>query len=139
MALAGAGNVTGGSNPAGIGTSLNYAGNLVYAYSGAKNGTASYVSYLNFSTGNELILAKVNFNGAPSPDDPSTGGESICRITLDGQVVSYMKTSTNSPDSTGSVQQNTLVIPPFTKVEIDVRTLANAAFQGTVVFTGVIQ
>jgi len=126
-----------GSNVvASVGLGLNFVGDQVYAYSGAHNGTASYVPYLLFTTGKEPILAKVNFNGAPSPDDPSTGGESICRISLDGQVISYMKTSTNSPDATGSVQQNTLVIPPFTKVEIDVRTLANAAFQGTVIFTG---
>jgi len=128
-----------GSNVvASVGLGLNYIGNRCYAYSGAHNGTASYVSYLLFTTGKEPILAKVNFNGAPSPDDPSTGGESICRISLDEQVVAYMKTSTNSPDATGSVQKSILVIPPFTKVEIDVRTLANAAFQGTVLFTGKI-
>jgi len=115
---------------------LSICGGHCYAYSGTHNGSTSYVPYLVFTTGKEYIVGKLEYNGAPDPTDPSTGGESICRITLNGQIVSYMKASTNSPDANGSPQQNTLVLPPLTNVEIAVRTLANSAFQGTVVFSG---
>ena len=37
----GAGNVAGG-NPSGIGTSLNYVGDHVYAFSGSHNSTAGF-------------------------------------------------------------------------------------------------
>ena len=130
--------VSGGSNPAGTGSGLNYAGNLVYAYSGPQNGANSYVTYLRFTTGSELIYGELQFNGAPDPDDPTTGGQSLCRVSMDSQVVAYLKASTNSPDDSANVNSK-LVIPPFTSVLIDIRTTANSSFQPTVTFTGAIQ
>ena len=130
--------LVGASNPVGIGTGLNYTGPLVFAYSGAKDGTASFVNYLSFTTGSEIIKGRLDFNGAPSPDDPSTGGDSICRVTMDAQVIAYMKTSTQNPDAAGSQHHIHLIIPSYTKVLVDIRTLANSAFQGTVLFTGEI-
>ena len=133
----GAGNVAGG-NPSGTGSSLNYVGNLVYAYSGPQDGANSYVTYLRFTTGSELIYGELQFNGAPDPGDPTTGGQSICRISMDSQVIAYLKASTNSPDATVNVNSK-LVIPSFTNVLIEVRTTANSSFQPTVTFTGEIQ
>ena len=114
---------------------LVIAGDHCYAYSGAINGTNSYVSYLSFATGKALIVAKIQYNGDPDPTDPSTGGQSICRISFNGQVVAYMKASTNSPDNSTNIV-NTMVIPPLTQVDVDVRTGANSALQGNVVLAG---
>ena len=115
---------------------LTFIGDYCYAYSGAINGTNSFTSYLSFQTNKALIVAKIQYNGAPDPSDPSTGGESICRISFNGQVVAYMKASTNSPDANGSPQENTMVIPPLTQVDVDVVTGANSSFQGNVVLSG---
>jgi len=133
----GAGNV-GGGNPSGTGTGLNYLGNLVYAYSGPQDGANSYVTYLNFTTGSELIYGELQFNGAPSPDDPTTGGQSICRVSMDSQIIAYLKASTNSPDDSANINSK-LVIPPYSNMLIEVRTTANSSFQPTVTFTGRIQ
>ena len=54
----GAGNVA-GSNPAGVGSNLNYVGNLVYAYSGDITLNANLpnpTTLLEFTTGAELYL-----------------------------------------------------------------------------------
>jgi len=114
---------------------LTFIGDYCYAYSGAINGTNSFTSYLSFQTGKALIVAKIQYNGAPDPSDPSTGGQSICRITFNGQIVAYMKASTNSPDDSANIV-NTMVIPPLTQVDIDVVTAANSSFQGNVVLSG---
>ena len=59
----GAGNVA-GSNPAGIGSSLNYVGDFVFAYSGpinANSSTSADTTLLNFTTGSEIIMGTIAF------------------------------------------------------------------------------
>ena len=63
----GAGNVA-GSNPAGVGSSINYVrtdeGNFAYAFSGTLQMQAQAqqnTTMLDFTTGNETIMAEIGF------------------------------------------------------------------------------
>ena len=70
MALVGGGGASNvaGSNPAGVGSSINYVrtdeGNFAYAFSGdvvdAGTGSAN-TTMLDFTTGNETIMAEIGF------------------------------------------------------------------------------
>ena len=60
----GAGNVAGGANPSGTGTSLNYIGNHAYANSGVIQTETSAAPHLNFTTGGEYIVGELELQGA---------------------------------------------------------------------------
>jgi len=123
------------ASTASTGLGIRYIGNYCYGYSGTKNGSSSFVDYLNFITGAGVIKGRLYDNGSPNPDDPSAGGESISRVTFNGAIIAYQKVSTNSPDNNPG-GYNDFIIPPFTHVEVAMRTLANSAFQGNFVFVG---
>ena len=55
--------LVGVSNPAGTGVNLNYIGNRVYAHSGALTEVGSLTTALEFTTGSELIIGKMQFDG----------------------------------------------------------------------------
>jgi hypothetical protein len=62
MALAGAGNPVGGSNPSGTGTGLNHVGNHAYAYSGLISFDNNETTMLDFSLGyNQYLVGKIQF------------------------------------------------------------------------------
>ena len=65
----GAGNVAGGANPSGTGSSLNYIGNRVYAYSGAVSVNNIETTLLEFSTGSEAITMNLQFSDISGPDN----------------------------------------------------------------------
>ena len=69
----GAGNVA-GSNPAGVGTSINYIGNHAYAYAGALSASTSAETRLNFTTGALYIVGRITCNGSCA-SQPSASGE----------------------------------------------------------------
>jgi hypothetical protein len=66
MALVGGGgapNVSGGSNPSGTGTSLNYVGDHAYAYSGEIEASDVETTMLDFTLGaNQYFVGKVQFS-----------------------------------------------------------------------------
>ena len=111
----GAPNVAGGSNPAGTGTSLNYVGNLCYAYSGQFGESTSPQTTLNFTTGSELIRGVIQFNCFVDPTDPTSGSRGSCTISLDSQPIATIKADGLS-ETTPSSESQALIIPPFTTV-----------------------
>jgi len=131
----GAGNVAGGSNPAGIGTSLNYVGNHVYAYNNyAASTTAS--AKLDFTTGSEYIVGELTLGPLVNLTDTTDGKRSTASIKLNGAVVGTM-----SIDAIAADQQTPaimpIVIPPFTHVEFVVKGQADSAtYTGTAGLTG---
>ena len=85
-----------GSNPAGTGTGLNYIGNRVYAHTGALTEVGSLTTALEFTTGSELIIGKMQFDGFYDPSNIESGNVGICRISFDSQAISTLKIKSGS-------------------------------------------
>ena len=96
MALVGGGGApnVAGSNPAGTGTSLNYIGDHVYAYSGTFQSLNATATMLQFTTGSEYIKGQLVCNGAIdfSTGNIDSGVVTGFKISIDDQVVSLVKT-----------------------------------------------
>jgi len=134
----GAGNVAGGSNPAGTGTSLNYIGNHVYAYSGTFPSVNSTTTMLQFTTGSEYIKGQLVCNAAVdfSTGNIDTGVVTGFKVTIDGQVVSLMKTESAAEDMPSNVVQE-LILAPYTTVKLErIASGSSATYLNTATFTG---
>ena len=117
MALAGgggAGNVA-GSNPAGIGTSLNIIGNHAYATNNV-GAASSPVTALLFSTGSEYHVGTIQLNMGLQPDATSDA-VGYLQVEFDGQLVVILTAGLTAADSQVSTSQN-ILIPPYTRVQI---------------------
>jgi hypothetical protein len=127
--MLGGGNPVGGTNPAGIGQTLNYVGDRVFAYSGLVS-IATDTVCLSFTTGNEIIVAKVQCFNA---ENDST----VIKWTtaFNNQIVSqYHSEGRGSADREHGVIVP-LIISPFTKIEIRGAN-ASSAKDGMALFTG---
>ena len=119
--MLGGGNPVSGSNPAGIGTTLNHIGNFVYAYSGpiATGGTGSAdKTALVFTTGSEIIRCTVT-----QCDNGGGSADKLMTINMDGQTIweaRYTDNQTNIGD-----QPLPIIIPPNTKIEILIGSAAS--------------
>jgi hypothetical protein len=115
--IAGAGNPTGGSGGSGIGQTLNYVGDFVYAYSGAienaGGGSGSPSTMLQFTTGSELIKAKlvfgVQFAGA---------NDSYLLMYLNDQQVMGLTMIETGQGGNAPPNDIDFMITPFSKVSI---------------------
>jgi len=131
----GAGNVA-GSNPAGTGSTLNYVGNLCYAYSGPFADSQTPQTVLDFSTGNEIIRGILQFNAFVQEDDPADGSRGTCTLEMDGQVIAILKAD-GLEDDTPNVATQDLVIPPFTRFTAKIDSSGTTStHKATVLFTG---
>jgi hypothetical protein len=114
-------NVSGGGNPAGTGSALNYVraaeGTWAYAYSGTLSTTTSEKTYLDFTTGNELIIGKLNLNGGADQANGATGGITVWTVEIDGQSAINSKVDTLQEDSPTYVVIP-ITIPPYTHIKI---------------------
>jgi hypothetical protein len=127
----GAGNVAGGANPSGTGSSLNYIGNHAYANSGviadAASGSAA-TTMLNFTTGASYFVGHLNFTDAHVAND-----NMFMSVTLDGQIIVDLAYRSGSAGA-DNLSTYSLLIPPFSKIEIKYGSSANA--NATVWLTG---
>jgi len=115
----GAGN-TAGSNPTGIGSGLNYVGNLAYGYSGQISTSAgNFVPALDFVTGNEVLNTTVQLyvdDTTPIGQDDAYG----MRIKSNGEVIMLCVMDNRGTPKTRQLMNNIdLIIPPFTHIEIE--------------------
>jgi len=112
MAILGGGNPVGGSNPAGVGASLNYIGNHAFANSGIHLATAgSHTTMLEFTTGSEYIVAEIVFGNTTTSADHIE-----FEIQLNDQVM--MAAIGDSIDGGYPLNSFQILIPSFTKCEI---------------------
>jgi hypothetical protein len=124
MALVGGGGApgsVGGGGASSTGTSLNYVGSHVYAYSGAfaaNTNTAIIGPVLNFTTGSEYIVGKMTLNPCCEISSVDVAG-TYMRIKLNDEQVAMAFTSSAAVDAP-SVATIDLVLPPFTKVLVEV-------------------
>jgi len=116
----GAGNVAGGSNPSGVGTSLNYLGNHAYAYSGPVVVNNTTITALAFDTNTQYIDSKIQLGGVISNMGSSKQLGLI--ISFDGQEVSRNIHMTNAGFAINDLDPIYLIIPPYTKVTVEILT-----------------
>tara|TARA_R100000049_G_C1886179_1_gene40843 strand:+ start:87 stop:497 length:411 start_codon:yes stop_codon:yes gene_type:complete len=134
MAILGAGNPVGGSNPAGTGGGLNVIEDRVYAYSGSINVDTDETTCLEFNTMQQLITGKF----IPG----SHAGESadfVWRLYLNDQVVYSIMFSGTYHDFLMFSNALEIVIPGDSRVKVTMQcTTADQDDDWTNVFTGQI-
>ena len=113
--MLGGGNPVGGTNRSGTGTGLNFVGNHCYAYSGSIAITSQVQTMLDFTTGSEYNVVKIQTGitqggGGAQSDDIETV------IQLNGEVVMARMLSHNN--ESGALEAIDLLIAPFTRVKI---------------------
>jgi len=109
----GAGNVAGGANPAGIGSSINYLGNHAYINTGRVDFDGTETTVVETTTGNEYIRGKLTCS-------VEADGSDDIRIRLYFNNEQVMGDISTSPPGTGNLAFNPLriIIPPFTTMKV---------------------
>ena len=111
--MLGGGNPVGGSNPAGVGTGINYVRTenktFAFAYSGEVLVNQSTPKLLSFTTGSETIMGKVQFNYY------DTAGDNDIQWTLNinGELV---QSAYQNQAYTPFFNEIYIVIPPYSIV-----------------------
>jgi len=110
--MLGGGNPVAGASPAGIGQRLNYIGEHAYATSGMIPGsTSANTTYLEFETGNGYIVGELQ-QGSTNETTRKT-----VFVSYDSQTVIQMDVDNAYPFP----NDYKLLIPPHTKVKIELR------------------
>ena len=113
----GAGNVAGGANPSGTGSSLNYIGDHAYAHSAAFAANTTPATVLNFDTGSSYIVGKFTLN-ATLQYSATDIGPTYMRISFNGEQVGNAAVSEPGADSPSFAEQ-AMLIPPYTSVTVE--------------------
>ena len=122
MALTGGGgapNVTGGGNPAGTGTALNYVLNRVYAYSGGISTNGNETDLLNFSTGNEVLHTTVYVSSLTSTDAFQFN------VYINGEVSFFAKFMAGANYGMPRNVEMPMLLPPFSEVRITAQNVTD--------------
>jgi len=117
----GAGNVAGGSNPSGAGTSLNYVGDHCYANSGAVIITnAADATLLEFSIGSSYILGTFAFG--MNHADVSSSKAFGYKLSVNGVLI-FENSTTSGPTNdliyTGGAIVQDILLPPQSTIKFE--------------------
>jgi hypothetical protein len=112
MALAGAGNPVGGSNPAGTGGTLNYIGDHAYMYTGFSTVTNIKATIASFSTGELYVVGSFQ----PQYDTNTATNNYGFEILLNGEKIG--STQITSATDYSPYEELEILIPPYSKIEI---------------------
>jgi len=97
---------------------LNQIGGYVYGYSGTFPASTTSAVLFSSVTSSEPIKGEFTFNGQIRYISGSAGGQSVFKISLNGQVVHITKCDTAGNDSPVQTFQK-VVIPPYTSVLVE--------------------
>jgi len=115
---------------------LSVIGKRFYAYSGDIPASGASVEYLNFSTGKNIYLGTLQFNGTVNDANITAGTISGCTIKLNGSVIATLKADTLQEDSPSIVTQE-LLLPPNSHLQVSViADTDDANSQGSLIFIG---
>jgi len=116
--MLGGGNPVGGSNPSGVGTSINYIGNHCYAYSGLIQVADSLTTCLQFNTGNSYLVVDLTLSGGARIDGgTNVGCNTIFEIYMDGTRNLLVKVESINEDMP-AMEVLPLLIPPHTSFKV---------------------
>ena len=121
--MLGGGNPVGGSNPTGTGSSINYIGNHVYAYSGEiTSGSGTTQTMLNFTTpSNSYIVATIQFGfgGTRANDDERV------ELLIDEQITASMIFNNNYERA--ELNDFQVILPGDAKVTVRIVKVSGSA------------
>ena len=128
------GNPTGGSNPSGTGTILNYIGDHAYAYSGYVSFTGIATTMVIMQTQNSYVVGTIQVGSSESGNDDI---ELILLLNSENIIVqSFSNTFSTSIQGYNELE---VLIPPFSTMELTLKvaggtapTVCQAMFQGRV-------
>ena len=116
---------------ASAGLNLNYIGSHVYGYSGVFEFTNTEAFGLDFTTGDEYIMARVYWGfQEPSGDNVET------RVYMNTILVYAMESNNGFQDYPHSPMYIDLLIPPLTRVQIGAINEVSTARDAIVTLTG---
>jgi hypothetical protein len=131
----GAGNPVGG-NPAGVGTSLNYIGDHVYANSGTIPASQTPQTILEFSTGSKYIVGILN--AMPVTNFTTVdGAETTFQLSINDEVIAIQMFHNNASDTGGNFWELNVILPPYSNVKLEMDAgSSTTTYLGTAIFTG---
>ena len=138
MALVGGGGAanTAGGNPAGTGTSLNYIGDdpkHCYGYSGQLTVSNSAVTMLEFFTGSQYTVGKLQFTWTTTGDE-YTGDDLLLQVFIDDQIVISNLGGSAHDRARAYIE---LLCPPFARIKVTLKNASSATgHYGTIAYTG---
>jgi len=109
----GAGNIAGGANPTGTGSSLNYIDDFVYAYSGYVSVNNSETSVLKFTTGSALITADIILNYAGT--NQAFSEDYAWKVKMNDEIIMGLVMEGAKLES--PPQYFPFIIPPYTEMD----------------------
>jgi hypothetical protein len=123
MAIAGAGNPVGGSNPSGTSQGLNYIGDHVFAMSGQIDVDDNEKTLLEFVTVGGIITSKIQFNSMNEEAQ-----ECQYQIYINDEVVVGFLAGNNAPDYRGKPNGLIeIILPPYSKVKMTAKNNDDSA------------
>ena len=130
--MLGGGNPVGGANPVGVGKTLQYVGDMAYAYSGEIGVNNAEVTLLEFETGTQSIVGRLAIqNGSGSGDDMRY------TVQLNGETVALIYSG--SSDDWVSHNPIDIILTAFTNVKIFAENISSGNLRPhTAIITGKI-
>jgi len=119
----------GPQNTASVGLTLNYIGKHCYAYSGMVAGsTSANTTYLEFETGNHYIVGELQ-QGSTNETTRKT-----VFVSYDSQTIIQMDVDNSYPFP----NDYKLLIPPYTKVKMELRLSGDDGMSSWFTFRGLV-
>jgi len=116
---------------------LSVIGSHCYAFGGLNVASATPLTTLDFTTGTEYIVGEFQVNAALDDDDPAGSVKpTTLNIKFNGQSIAIIGCGGATPDRRPSSIGQKVVIPPRTKVECIVDSVAEADSYNSVTFIG---
>jgi len=112
---------------ASVGKSLNYIGQHVYGYSGEITVDNNETNLLDFTSGKEYLVCKVQFSAAHS-----SGDDYVFRIRFNGIVVQRYITISAFSESDPN-QPLYMIIPPLTSVQCSAQNVSDTSSNNQIV------
>jgi len=120
---------------ASVGKGIRYIGGWAYAYSGTFEATTAEQTALEFTTGNNLFVGKIQLNAFLQLSNVSVR-QGAANITFNGEQVALLMAASPNENAPFETSQD-LIIPALTEVKVTVIAETDDANNyATVVMTG---
>jgi len=116
----------GPQNTLSIGKEIHVIGKHAYAYSGQIQINTTEVTHLDFRTGNYLFVGELTLTGPIKLLDPSGGSSAAANIEFNDVGLMKVKADTASQDMPSQTVVP-IIIPAYTKVMVEVKSIATSA------------
>ena len=115
---------------------LSIAGDHFFAYSGPIVASTTLNTVLSFTTGNYTCVGTAQLSPYMVDSTLTDQLQAGAQISLNGSIIAYITTG-SSTERAGNYAAQTIVIPPYTKVKVEVDAPADeGSYHGSFTMTG---